>query len=78
MANWFFSMLRILIELHLSCCDAQLRMYKAQIDIVMARQDGNRIILSPEERSRLLRIGEELGHQLKDSIPLVTFKTYQR
>ena len=34
--------------------------------------------LSPEERSRLLSIGRELNHHVKDLISVVQFRTYQR
>lgn len=36
------------------------------------------MILSPEERSRLLGIGHELSHHVKDLVNVVQYRTYQR
>ena len=43
-----------------------------------SRLSQERLILSPEERSRLLAIGVELRHQVKGLISVVQFRTYQR
>ncbi len=39
---------------------------------------GNRVILSPEERQRLLRLGKRLEHRVDDLIGIVSVKTYKR
>jgi len=36
------------------------------------------VILSPEERGRLIRLGSELGHEVHDLLSIVTVKTYKR
>lgn len=43
-----------------------------------ARVNQQRLILSPEERSRLLAIGSEFRHQVKGLISVVQYRTYQR
>ncbi|MEM6503832.1 MAG: integrase core domain-containing protein [Planctomycetota bacterium] len=58
--------------------DARIRLLHAQIEMLQARLPGNRVILAPAERSRLLRIGRELGHQLEDLLSIVAVKTYRR
>lgn len=42
--------------------NAQMRLLKAQIHILRARIPAQRIMLSPAEKSELLRIGAECGH----------------
>ncbi|MEM9108898.1 MAG: integrase core domain-containing protein [Planctomycetota bacterium] len=58
--------------------DARIRLLQAQIEMLQARVPGNRVILARAERSRLLRIGGELGHQLDDLLSIVAVKTYRR
>jgi len=40
--------------------------------------DRNRVVLGPEDRAHLLRIGGELGHDVKDILGIVTHQTYRR
>lgn len=44
--------------------NAQLRLLKAQLAILRARIPTERIILSPAEKTELLRIGAECGHEV--------------
>ncbi|MEM1109516.1 MAG: integrase core domain-containing protein [Planctomycetota bacterium] len=58
--------------------DAQVRFLREENRILRSRLDQQRLILAPEERVRLLAIGAELRHQVKDLITVVQFRTYQR
>lgn len=58
--------------------DAQLRFLREENWILRSRLNQERLILSPEERSRLLAIGAELKHQVRGLITVVQVRTYQR
>jgi len=58
--------------------DAKIRLLKAHVELLHIRVPGNRVILTPEERSRLLKLGAELGHDVDDLIGIVSVKTYRR
>ena len=63
--NSTFSLLIVfLTQLFMPRHNAQLRLLKAQIHILRARIPTQRIILSPEEKAELLRIGAESGHEI--------------
>ncbi|MEM6259646.1 MAG: hypothetical protein AAGI37_15310 [Planctomycetota bacterium] len=57
---------------------AQLRFVKEENRILRARLKQTRLILTPEERERLLSIGGEMDHRVNGLISVVTFATYQR
>ena len=50
--------------------------HNAQIHILRARIPAQRIILSPAEKSGLLRIGAECGHRIEGLMKVVTPATY--
>ncbi len=58
--------------------DAQVRFLKEENRILRSRISSQRLILDPEERTRLLTIGAELKHQVKGLVSIVQFRTYQR
>ncbi|MEM9346033.1 MAG: hypothetical protein AAGB26_05395 [Planctomycetota bacterium] len=58
--------------------DAQVRFLKEENRILRSRISSQRLILDPEERTRLLTIGAELKHQVKGLVSVVQFRTYQR
>ena len=63
--NSTFSLLIVfLTQLFMPRHNAQLRLLKAQIQILRNRIPTQRIILSPEEKAELLRIGAECGHDI--------------
>jgi len=72
------TLLYLLFESYTSRRDAQIRFLKEENRILRSRISSQRLILSPEERSRLLSIGRELNHHVKDLISVVQFRTYQR
>jgi putative transposase len=55
-----------------------LRFAKAQTEMVMIRDQKKHYILSPEERQRLLSLGAEINHDVKDALVIVSWQTYKR
>ncbi len=58
--------------------NAQLRLLKAQLTILRARIPTERIILSPAEKTELLRIGAECGHEVDGLMEVAKPATYKR
>ena len=46
--------------------------------ILRSRLKQQRVVLSPEERGRLLAIGTRLNHRVKGLVTIVQYRTYQR
>ncbi len=76
--RWLTALLVLLQEAWSARRDAQIRFLKLQVQILKARMPGNRVILDPVERRRLIRIGAEIEHHVKDTLGIVCFKTYHR
>ena len=77
--NSTFSLLIIfLTQLFMPRHNAQLRLLKAQIQILRNRVPTQRIILSPEEKAELLRIGAEFGHEIDGLMEVARPATYKR
>ena len=47
-----------------------------QIEMLRERVLGNCVIVTPEERIRLLKLGGAVGHDADDPIGIVSVKTY--
>jgi len=58
--------------------DAHIRFLKLQVEMLRCRLPGNRVILDPVERRRLMKIGAELGHAVEHTLDIVSIKTYRR
>ena len=58
--------------------DARLRFLHEQVALLKARVPGNRVILTPDERKNLLRLGSQLNHDVHDVLSIVSVKTYKR
>jgi putative transposase len=58
--------------------DAHIRFLKLQVEMLKARLPGNRVILDPVERRRLMKIGAEVEHRVEDTLEIVSIKTYRR
>jgi len=58
--------------------DAQVRFLKLQLEIMRSRLPGNRVVPDPVERRRLMKIGAEIGHGVRDTLGIVSIKTYRR
>ena len=78
MLRWFYVALHLLVEAGAARRDAQIRFLMAQVEILRRKLGGNRVIPSPDDRARLLAIGQELDHNVADVIGIVTPQTYSR
>lgn len=57
---------------------ARIRFLQAQVELMRQKMPGNRVTLTPQERSRLLKLGASLAHRVDDLIGIVSVKTYKR
>jgi len=78
MLRWFYVALHLLVEAGAARRDARIRFLKAQVEILRRKLGGNRVIPSPDDRARLLAIGQELDYNVADVIGIVTPRTYCR
>lgn len=78
MLRWFYVLAHLLVEAGAARRDARIRFLKAQVEILRRKLGGNRVIRSPDDRARLLAIGQELNHDVADVIGIVTPQTYSR
>ena len=78
MLHWFYAALHLLVEAGAARRDARIRFLKAQVEILRRKLGGNRVIPRPDDRARLLAIGQELDHHVADVIGIVTPQTYCR
>ena len=77
--NSAFSFLLIFVaQFFMPRHNAQMRLLKAQIQILRTRIPTQRIILSPAEKSELLRIGAECGHDVDELMEVARPATYKR
>ncbi len=77
MPRWFYAVVALILEAVATRRDRQIRFLKAQIEILRGKLPGNRVIVDPEDRVHLLKLGQELDHQSKDILHLVSVKTYR-
>jgi putative transposase len=78
MLRRFYVALHLLVEAGAARRDALIRFLKTQVEILRRKLGGNRVIPSPDDRARLLAIGQELNHNVADVIGIVTLQTYCR
>jgi putative transposase len=78
MLRWFYVALHLLVEAGSARRDARIRFLKAEVEILRRKLGRNRVIPSPDDRARLLAIGQELDHDVADVIGIVTPRTYCR
>jgi len=78
MKLWFHMILIMLCEALSVRRDAHIRFLKIQIEIYESKLKGNRVIVEPADRLRLLEAGAEVGHDVKDTLMVVELKTYKR
>jgi putative transposase len=76
--RWVSFLLIMLIEYYQAKRCAQIQFMKLQIELLWARLDGNRVILTAEERVRMLRAGAVMDHDVKDVLEIVEVKTYKK
>ncbi len=75
--RWFHAVIALILEALAARRDGQIRFLKAQVEILRRRLPGNRIIVDPIDRHRLLKLGLELDHKVEDILHLVSIKTYR-
>lgn len=75
--TWFLMFLSMLAEAWSVRRDARIRFLKLQIELLRKKLDGDRVILSPEDRARLLRSGAAIRHEVDDVLGIVAVKTYR-
>jgi len=78
MLRWIYVLAHLLVEAGAARRDVRIRFLKAQVEILRRKLGGNRVIPSPDDRARLLAIGQELNHDVADVIGIVTPQTYSR
>jgi putative transposase len=78
MQRWVFVLLHLLFEGFQARRDARIRFLTAQLEVLRRKVDRSRIIVRPDDRANLLRIGAELGHDVRSILGIVTHQTYRR
>jgi len=76
--RWVQVLFALLAEAWSARRDAQLQFLKLQIQLLRQKLSDNRVILSPEDRLRLLKAGSALGHAVDDVLEIVSVKTCRR
>jgi len=76
--KWLMALLVLLQEAWSTRRDAHIRFLKLQVEMLKERLPGNRVILDPVERRRLMKIGAEVQHKVEDTLEIVSVKTYRR
>ena len=76
--KWLTVMLVLLCEAWSARRDAHIRFLRLQVELLKDRLPGNRVILTPTERRRLMKIGAQVDHEVKDILEIVRVKTYRR
>ena len=62
MRSMLYPSVMLLFEAWSSRRDAKIRLLKLQAELLREGIPGDRVILSPKERHRLMKIGAELGY----------------
>ncbi len=75
---WLVAFLVMLKEAWSARRDAHIRFLKLQVELLKSRLPGNRVILDPAERQRLMKVGAEADHAVHDPLGIVSIKTYRR
>ena len=76
--KWFTAFVVLIQQMWSTRRDAHIRFLKLQVEMLKSRLPGNRVILTPEERQRLMKIGAEVTHAVEHSLAIVSIKTYRR
>jgi putative transposase len=76
--KWLVALLVLLQEAWSTRRDAHLRFLKFQVEILKERLPGNRVVLDPVERRRLMKIVAEVEHAVEHTLAIVSVKTYRR
>ena len=76
--KWLVAMLVMLHEMWSTRRDVHIRFLKLQVELLKERLPGNRVVLDPDERRRLMKVGAEVDHKVEDTLGIVSVKTYRR
>ena len=76
--QWVQLLLILMQEYWSTRRSAQIQFLTLQVELLKQKLPGNRVILSPEDRERLLRAGAILNHEVHDVMGIVSVKTYQQ
>ena len=76
--KWLTALLVLLQEAWSTRRDAHIRFLKLQVEMFQSRLPGNRVILGPVERQRLMKIGAQVEHAVEHTLEIVSIKTYRR
>jgi len=74
--KWLMALLLLLREAWSARRDAHIRLLKLQVELLKDRLPGNRVVVDPVERRRLMKIGAEIDHAVEDTLGIVNIKTY--
>jgi putative transposase len=79
MVRRWVSFLFVMLAEHFSARrSAQIQFMQLQIELLRQKLGGNRVILSPEDRARMLKAGAEFDHDVHDVLGIVAVKTYRQ
>jgi hypothetical protein len=76
--NLLFVLFTFLAHRFLPKYDVQMQLLMFQIRMLRDRIDDQRIVPTPEERAELLRLGNEINHDVADVMLVVKPQTYRR
>jgi len=76
--KWLMAFVVLMQEAWSTRRDAHIRFLKLQVELLQSRLPGNRVILTPAERQRLMKIGAEADHAVEHTLEIVSIKTYRR
>lgn len=76
--NLFFILFTFLAHRFLPKYDFRMQLLMFKIKMLRDRIDDQRIVPTPEERAELLRLGNEINHDVADVMPVVKPQTYRR
>ncbi|MFA7237205.1 MAG: hypothetical protein WC058_10095 [Phycisphaeraceae bacterium] len=77
-AKWIWPLMVMLMEAWSARRDKQIQFLRLQIELLRAHLPGERVILTPDERKRMLKAGADMSHRVEDILGIVTPGTYRR
>lgn len=78
MEDLFYSLLTLVLQWFRPRYNAHLQLLQAQIRILRSRIDVSRIVLTPQEKAELLRLGAQIGHDIAEVMHVVQPETYRK
>jgi len=78
MKHAVYPLLTLLIQWMSPRYNARMRFLEFQVEMLRSRIDADRIITTPEERRKLVALGEQFGHEIDDVLKAVVPETYRR